>query len=589
MIIGKKISLAFVSLALLAGTISIISIITANNINKHYGKVEKEEIPSLTSLMNIQNSARQASLKVIEYSLRRNDRDKLKTQEALNKLELDLNTFRLTAEKKNLKLFLTLNKKYNTFKAEINKLLLLSADSSLKTLTIEEDKVYQARKELIHFIYPIIETKHKELKNAGVSTKKTINITIVIILISGLGLIFLAVVLGFTVSRSISLPINKLTNITHEIGNGKFDTKFSINSKDEVGVLAHSFKVMTKNLLKSNIDLLQKTSELDQIFNSAADGMRIIDFNFNVLHINNTLSKMLEGNKRDFIGKKCFEIFPGSLCNTPQCPVKKMVKEKKTYETETEKRCPDGKTISCILSVTPFTKLDGKVIGIVEDFKNITERKKQDEELRKNEAQLKKINIQLEDAHRHAMYMLAIASEYKDPETGMHIKHLVQLTTNLALKMGFESKQAEHMGENSILHDLGKLGISDYILLKPGKLTDNEFETMKQHTTIGAKIIGDDEWFRQAYLIALSHHERWDGNGYPQGLKGESIPIAARIVAVADTFDALISKRPYKEAWTIKKAIDEIKKKSGKYFDPKVVEAFLSLYKKEKLKKYLEH
>ncbi len=209
---------------------------------------------------------------------------------------------------------------------------------------------------------------------------------------------------------------------------------------------------------------------------------------------------------------------------------------------------------------------------------DITERKKIEEELKRSQEQLTK-------AHVHTIYMLAIASEYKDPETGEHIKRIVQMTTELAVELGIEQKQAAQMGEDSLLHDLGKLGISDYILLKPGKLTVNEFETIKQHTVIGAKIIGDDEWFSSAREIALSHHERWDGNGYPEGLNGEVIPLAARIVAVADVFDALISKRPYKEPWPLDEAIEEIKRQAGKQFDPKVVAAFLSLHKKGNLKK----
>ena len=179
--------------------------------------------------------------------------------------------------------------------------------------------------------------------------------------------------------------------------------------------------------------------------------------------------------------------------------------------------------------------------------------------------------------------MLALASEYKDPETGDHIQRIQNLTTELALELSFEQKMAKKMGNDSVLHDLGKLGISDYILLKPDKLTDNEFEIMKQHTVIGAKIIGDDKWFTQARQIALCHHEKWDGSGYPEGLAGEAIPFAARIVAIVDEFDALITRRPYKEAWDRKKAINEIKRKAGKHFDPKIVEAFLSLHKKGKL------
>jgi len=202
------------------------------------------------------------------------------------------------------------------------------------------------------------------------------------------------------------------------------------------------------------------------------------------------------------------------------------------------------------------------------------------------EKQVQKANIKLERAHKHAIYMLALASEYKDHETGGHIQRIIGMTSDLATELGVDQQSAEKMGSDSVLHDLGKLGISDYILLKPGKLTVNEFKTMKQHTIIGAKIIGDDEWFYQARQIALSHHEKWDGNGYPEGLKGEEIPFAARIVAVADALDALISKRPYKESWPPKQAIAEIRKESGTHFDPKIVEALLTFYRRGLLKKY---
>jgi putative two-component system response regulator len=129
------------------------------------------------------------------------------------------------------------------------------------------------------------------------------------------------------------------------------------------------------------------------------------------------------------------------------------------------------------------------------------------------------------------------------------------------------------------LHDVGKIGISDLILLKPGKLTPEEFEVMKGHTTIGARILanGRSDLIRMAERIALTHHERWSGGGYPNGLKGEEIAIEGRIVAVADVFDALSHDRPYKKAWPMGEAVAEIKSQSGQQFDPNVVEAFLRL------------
>ncbi|MCP4177873.1 MAG: HD domain-containing protein [bacterium] len=193
---------------------------------------------------------------------------------------------------------------------------------------------------------------------------------------------------------------------------------------------------------------------------------------------------------------------------------------------------------------------------------------------------LKVSNKKTEDAHKHAIYMLAIASDNKDHGTGEHINRIKEMTIKLALKLGIAPKLVEKMGTDSILHDLGKIAIPDNILLKTGKLTDEESEIMKLHTVKGANIIGDDKWFIQARQIALYHHEKWDGSGYPEGLKGKAIPLAARIVAIVDVFDALTSRRPYKESWTCEKAIEKIKINSGTHFDPKIVEAFLSLYSK---------
>ncbi|MCP4177655.1 MAG: response regulator [bacterium] len=202
---------------------------------------------------------------------------------------------------------------------------------------------------------------------------------------------------------------------------------------------------------------------------------------------------------------------------------------------------------------------------------------------RNAENSLKKTITEVEKAHKHAIYMLAIASEYKDKTTADHISKIISLTTELALELGIEPDKAEKMGFDSQLHDLGKLGIPDSILLKPGKLTESEFEIIKKHTIIGSKIIGDDDWFYESKQIALLHHEKWDGTGYPKGLAGDAIPLAARIVAVVDVFNALISKRPYKDAWPMKKAVNQIEKESGTHFDPDIVNAFLSLNKIKKL------
>ncbi|SFB78179.1 putative two-component system response regulator [Marinospirillum celere] len=171
---------------------------------------------------------------------------------------------------------------------------------------------------------------------------------------------------------------------------------------------------------------------------------------------------------------------------------------------------------------------------------------------------------------------LGRAAEYKDNETGLHVIRMSLYSQVLAHHLGFSEKDAEELLNAAPMHDVGKIGIPDSILRKPGKLDAEEWEVMKTHTQIGAEIIGEDgsRLLQLAHSIALHHHEKWDGSGYPQGLKGEAIPLEARIVALADVFDALTSERPYKKAWTVEAALDLIQQETGKHFDPRIVEAF---------------
>jgi putative two-component system response regulator len=171
---------------------------------------------------------------------------------------------------------------------------------------------------------------------------------------------------------------------------------------------------------------------------------------------------------------------------------------------------------------------------------------------------------------------LGRAAEYRDNETGLHIIRMSKASAVLAEHLGWSTADCELMLNASPMHDIGKIGIPDAILLKPGKFEPDEWEIMKRHVVIGAELLsGDDSaLLRLAQEIALTHHEKWDGSGYPQGLAGEAIPQAGRIVAVADVFDALTSARPYKKAWPVDEAVAFIDANSGTHFDPAVAEAF---------------
>jgi putative two-component system response regulator len=193
--------------------------------------------------------------------------------------------------------------------------------------------------------------------------------------------------------------------------------------------------------------------------------------------------------------------------------------------------------------------------------------------------QLKRAFEQIKEASLDTIYRLSMASEYKDEETGAHIKRISRYSAAVSRHLGLDESTVETILYAAPMHDLGKIGIPDIILVKPAKLDPIEWEIMKLHTVIGAKILkgSDAEFIKLGETIARSHHEKWDGSGYPDGLKGIEIPIAGRIVAIADVFDALTSKRPYKEPFSVEKSLDIIKEGKGSHFDPDVVDAFLAI------------
>jgi putative two-component system response regulator len=185
---------------------------------------------------------------------------------------------------------------------------------------------------------------------------------------------------------------------------------------------------------------------------------------------------------------------------------------------------------------------------------------------------------ELEQARLDILYRLALAAEYRDDATGEHTRRVGRVATHIAGALGIADEEAERIGRAAMLHDIGKIGIPDSILLKPQPLSPEEFEVMRQHTVIGREILAGSPapLMQTAELIAFTHHERWDGCGY-HGMCGDMIPLEGRIVTVADTFDALVNDRPYRRARTIDEALHEMRSQRGAQFDPDVLDAFLSL------------
>lgn len=196
------------------------------------------------------------------------------------------------------------------------------------------------------------------------------------------------------------------------------------------------------------------------------------------------------------------------------------------------------------------------------------------------ECMVRERTAELQDSRLEILRRLARAAEFRDNDTARHLVRMSHYCEVLARAIGLGDEEAKLLLHATPMHDVGKIGIPDNILLKPAKLTSEEHDNMEKHAEFGAKIIGEheDTLLRLAREVALSHHEKWDGSGYPNGLAGENIPLAGRIVAVADVFDALTSWRPYKDPWPEQEAVAYIRENAGKHFDPALVAAFLDHY-----------
>lgn len=250
--------------------------------------------------------------------------------------------------------------------------------------------------------------------------------------------------------------------------------------------------------------------------------------------------------------------------------------EKTGYRTQSmllvPMKNPSGKILGVLQLINAQDK-DGKVIPFPRDQEPLVSAIASQAAVAIDNAQLQKA---IKEAHLDTIYRLAVAAEYRDEDTALHLKRMSNYSAIIARHCGVPEERCELILYASPMHDVGKLGIPDAILLKPGRLTSIEREIMQTHTTIGAKILSGStsELLEVSRIIALTHHEKWDGSGYPLGLSGDEIPIEGRVVAMADVFDALSSRRCYKPAWELEKVLNLLRDETGKHFDPGVYDAF---------------
>jgi PAS domain S-box-containing protein/putative nucleotidyltransferase with HDIG domain len=324
---------------------------------------------------------------------------------------------------------------------------------------------------------------------------------------------------------------------------------------------------------------LRENSELAVAVSSLTSGVTITNPNLPdnpIIFANPGFYAVTGYSAEDVIGYNC-RFLQGP--DTDRATVQKIrlcIEERRIFTGVLRNYRKDGTSFLNELIINPVFDEKGELVSFVGLQNDVTEREDARQVL---EERVQERTAELADSQIEILNRLARAAEYRDDNTGQHTQRVARTSALLAQSLGLPNEQVELIRQAAPLHDVGKIAISDLILLKPGKLTDEEFDTMKTHAALGAALLSDghSDVVQLAERIAGAHHERWDGKGYPQRLAGEQIPLEGRILAIADVFDALTHERPYKKAWPAAEAVAEITRQSGQQFDPQVVAAFLTL------------
>jgi PAS domain S-box-containing protein/putative nucleotidyltransferase with HDIG domain len=317
---------------------------------------------------------------------------------------------------------------------------------------------------------------------------------------------------------------------------------------------------------------------LNQIFETTADGICVIDREFTVLCINETLKDRFGIPEASLIGKKCYDVIPSSLCrisvctrcHTQACPMIRIAEGVKRLEYKVDRPSKDGAEVPCILIATPFRKPNGELSGIIENFRDISEIEQAREKLQLNFEKLQKTMEEVIQA-------IALVVEARDPYTAGHQQRMADLARAISRELGMLEEDIEGIRMAGLIHDLGKIKVPAEILSKPGKLNKNEFAFLRDHPQSGYDILKGIDFPWPVAQIVFEHHENMDGSGYPQGLKGDQILKEARILRVADVVEAMSSHRPYRPALGPKEVLREISLNRGFLYDPAVVDAWLRL------------
>ncbi|MBV9468523.1 MAG: PAS domain-containing protein, partial [Abitibacteriaceae bacterium] len=324
---------------------------------------------------------------------------------------------------------------------------------------------------------------------------------------------------------------------------------------------------------------LRQNSQLATAITNLTSGVLITDPNQTdnpIIFANAGFSAVTGYSVEDVIGRNCRFLQGPETDPVLAHEIRRAIAERRTFTGTLLNYRKDGAPFVNELTISPVYDEGGELLSFVGLQNDVTEREQAKQLL---EQRVRERTAELAESQIEILSRLARAGEFRDDMTGQHTQRVAHTSALLAQALGHTAEEVEMIRQAAPLHDVGKIGIPDHILLKPAKLTEEEYAAMQRHAAMGAALLanGRSEVVQMAQRIAGSHHERWDGRGYPEGLPGEQIPWEGRVLAVADVFDALTHARPYKPAWSLPEAVAEIERGSGQHFDPQVVAAFRRL------------
>jgi PAS domain S-box-containing protein len=323
--------------------------------------------------------------------------------------------------------------------------------------------------------------------------------------------------------------------------------------------------LQTKKILDSDCKFLEESRSLSKMYEYAMEKSNIIlriNLDKTMTYANDLFYKLTQYEPKDIINKPYMNIVSEDVSEEDLDKLYRILQAGKVWKGTLKNIDYHGKMIYSIATVVPIKNRDKEVIEYMQIRQDITE--------------VVNLHKELEHTQREVIYKMGEIVETRSEETGNHVKVVAQYSKLLALKYGLSQEEAELIEHASPMHDIGKVGIPDSILNKPGKLNNEEYELMKTHASVGYDILKTSKRpiLKASAIIAYEHHEKWDGTGYPRGLSGNDIHIYGRITALADVFDALGSERVYKKAWKLNDILELFKEQRGKHFDPKLVDVF---------------